>query len=405
MPAADSGCPGRTECPVKRMMYLDNAATSFPKPECVLHAVTGWMTSNGAAYGRGGHDAAAASQRLVEECRSQTARLLGVAAPQQVAFTFNCTDSLNLLLRGLLQSGDRVVTTRMEHNSVLRPLTQLQQELQLDLELAGFAPTTGLVDVDAVRRLLQQRTTRLLVVSHASNVTGCIQPVAELARLAHESGALVLLDAAQTAGHIPCSMQQLEVDFLAAAGHKGLLGPLGTGVLAIRPGLESLVRPIRCGGTGSASESLQQPETMPARFESGNLNMPGLAGLHAATRWLLQESVETVRQRVQELTERLRAGLRTLPQVTIYADQGTAPRTGLVTFNIGDVDSRDVAAILDQSFQIQCRAGLHCAPLTHAVLGTSARGGAVRFSPGHWTTESEIDAALQAVAEIAAAFS
>lgn len=367
------------------------------------------MRENGTAYGRGQHGAGEASRLIVDQCRSQVARLLGISAPAQVVFTFNCTDSLNLVLRGLLRPGDRVVTTMLEHNSVLRPLTQLKTEFGLKFDLARFDPETGLVDLDQLRSLLHS-SPRLLVFNHASNVTGCLQPAAEIVAMAREAGALVLMDAAQTAGHLPLEIDKLGVDFVAAAGHKGLLGPLGTGILAMRPGAEHLLHPMRCGGTGTASESLEQPSGMPARFESGNLNLPGLAGLHAATNWLLAQSVEVVHRRIAVLTDRLRDGLRPLKNVRLYCDRvaanGSAPggasidRVGIVAFNLEGIDCRDVAMILDQSFGIQCRAGLHCAPLVHEVLGTSPIGGTVRFSPGAFTTSEEIETAIAAVAEI-----
>lgn len=385
-------------------MYLDNAATSFPKPTSVCDSADSWMRGNGAAYGRGQHGAGEASRQIVEQCRGQVARLLRVAFPSHVVFTHNCTDSLNMVLRGLLRPGDRVVSTMLEHNSVLRPLTQLKHEIGVQFELAPFDPLTGLVDLDQLRVLLN-KPARLVVFSHASNVTGCVQPAEAIIALARDCGALVLIDAAQTAGHKPFSMQALGADFVAAAGHKGLLGPLGTGILAFRPGTESLLNPIRCGGTGTSSESLEQPAEMPARFESGNLNMPGLAGLHAATAWLLAETVEAVEHRIGVLTDRLRGALRLLSGVRLYADQPSGDslpnRVGIVAFNIEGTDCRDAAMILDQSFGIQCRAGLHCAPLAHEILDTARLGGTLRFSPGPFTTPDQIEAAISAVAAIA----
>lgn len=385
-------------------MYLDNAATSFPKPSSVYDATDHWMRRNGTAYGRGQHGAGEASRRIVEQCREQVARLLGVESSSHVVFTQNCTDSLNMVLRGLLRAGDRVVSTTLEHNSVLRPLTQLQSEFELTTDLASFDPETGQLDLTELSRLLDTPS-RLVVFSHASNVTGCVQPAEDIIARAHSAGALVLLDAAQTAGHMPFDMKRLNADFVAAAGHKGLLGPLGTGILAMRPGLESQVYPIRCGGTGTSSESREQPTAMPSRFESGNLNMPGLAGLHAATAWLLEETVEAVHQRITLLANRLRDGLRLLPRVQLYSDsRGEAaawPRVGVISFNIRDTDCRDAAMILDQSFGIQCRSGLHCAPLAHQTLGTISSGGTIRFSPGPFTTPDDIEAAISAVAAIA----
>lgn len=360
------------------------------------------MRQTGAAFGRGRHGMAEASGQIVHQCRVQLGRLLDIPSAAHIAFTLNCTDSLNLILRGVLQTGDRVVTSRLEHNSVLRPLTQLQKELDIDLNFVHFDPRTGVIDVEQFEHSVQTGT-RLVVISHASNVTGVIQPIEQLSRIARDNGAMVLLDAAQTAGHVPLSMQTLGVDFLAAAGHKGLLGPLGTGLLAIRPGCEQFVRPVRCGGTGSDSESLQQPSQMPQLLESGNLNLPGIAGLLAGARWLSETTVEYVHSKTSAQGQRLRRGLQEIDGVRLYPSSNVveAGRSAIVTFNIGELDCHEVALILDQSFSIQCRAGLHCAPLTHQTLGTAARGGAVRLSPGVFTTDQEITDALEAIAAIA----
>ncbi len=261
-------------------IYLDNAATSFPKPEAVYAAVDAYMRNNGAAIGRGSHSASDSVTRIVEQCRQRDATILDAESSDRIAFTFNCTDSLNLLLRGFLNHGDRVVTTKLEHNSVLRPLHQLQREMDVDVVHVGFDCSTGIVDTDAIAAEVNRLPTRLVVLNHASKVTGIVQPVADVAAIAHNCGALLLLDAAQTVGHIPFSLQELGVDFLAAAGHKGLLGPLGTGVLYVREGIDNQLRPARSGGTGTASESVEQPSKMPCKMESGNMNAPGLAGLN-----------------------------------------------------------------------------------------------------------------------------
>lgn len=383
-------------------MYLDNAATSFPKPPDVCAEMDQWMRSNGAAYGRGPYAAAEASAAIVDRCRQQLAQLLGVPASRQIAFTLNCTDSLNLVLRGLLSPGDRVVTSPLEHNSVLRPLHQLQQEIGIRFEFVRCDPAAGQIDPGHLEQLLVAAPARLVVLTHASNVTGVVQPIRELTQMAHTHGALVLLDAAQTAGHFPLDMRQLGVDFLAAAGHKGLLGPLGTGILAIRGGREELIRPVRCGGTGTVSESLAQPDTMPEKFESGNLNLPGIVGLRAATAWLLEQTVERLEQQASGLTRQLHEGLSRIPGVELYPQHRRGPSVAIVSFNITGLDCREAAMILDQSFGIQCRAGLHCAPLTHRLLGTDVRGGTVRLSPGAFTTAADAETAIAAVSAIAA---
>ncbi|MEZ6034315.1 MAG: aminotransferase class V-fold PLP-dependent enzyme [Planctomycetaceae bacterium] len=382
-------------------MYFDNAATSFPKPDCVCDAVDHWMRGGAASAGRGTHRQAEVASQLIDECRRQLATLLGVTTPAQIVFTLNCTDSLNTVLQGLLKPGDAVVATALDHNSVLRPLEALRNRSGVHVETVPFDPVTGLIDQQRFSDVLASGDFRLVVLNHASNVTGRVQPVAELARIAHANGVFVLLDAAQTAGHWPLNMTELDVDFLAAAGHKGLLGPLGTGILCIRRGLETKLQPLRFGGTGTSSESLTQPDHMPARFESGNLNLPGIAGLHAATKWILTEGVEKLQTHIHTATTRLLNELGQIENVHILRPCLESDNCGIVSFNIQGMDCHDVAMVLDQSFDIQVRAGLHCAPLLHELLQTADHHGAVRLSPGVFTTDIEISNILNAVREIA----
>ncbi len=383
-------------------MYFDNAATSFPKPDCVYNAVDHWMRGGAASAGRGTHRNAEVANQMIDACRRQLAELLGVHSPLQIVFTLNCTDSLNTVLQGLLKPGEAVVSTALDHNSVLRPLAALKQRLGIEVDMVPFDPVTGLLDGQRFAEALASKTVRLVVLNHASNVTGRVQQITELTRIAHDHGALVLLDAAQTAGHWPLNMTVLDVDFLATAGHKGLLGPLGTGILCIRRGLETQLQPLRFGGTGTSSESLIQPVDMPARFESGNLNLPGIAGLHAASEWILGQGVETIRSRIHSLTERLCSELKCINGVSILQPCLDGGNCGIVSFNIQNMDCRDVAMILDQSFDIQSRAGLHCAPLLHETLGTASIHGTLRLSPGVFTSDEEISSVVNAVQEIAA---
>ena len=382
-------------------MYLDNAATSFPKPDCVCDAVDAWMRGGAAAAGRGSHRGSDEATQLVDRCRSQLTRLLGVHSPSQLVFTLNCTDSLNMVIQGFLKPGDRVLGSRLDHNSVLRPLQAMKERRGITFDLVDFDPVTGIIDVDQFSAQLAGEPVRLVVLTHASNVTGVIQPVAELTRLAHAQGAVVLLDAAQTAGHFPISMAELNVDFLAAAGHKGLLGPLGTGILGIRTGLEGQLTPLRFGGTGTASESIEQPTEMPARFESGNLNLPGIAGLNAAVAWILKQTVAQVHSHHSHCTQELLAELSKVSGIRLLTPSAAA-NCGIITFAMNDQDCREVAMILDQSFDIQCRAGLHCAPLAHQALGTFHQGGAIRLSPGFATSQEDIRQTISAVTAIAA---
>ena len=330
------------------------------------------------------------------------AALLGVAAPSHVVFTLNCTDSLNTVLQGFLNPGDRVVATALDHNSVLRPLAALKERIAVEVDIVPFDPGTGLVDVRRYTEVLDTRNIRLVVLNHASNVTGRVQPVVELTRIAHAHGTHVLLDAAQTAGHWPVNMAELDVDFLAAAGHKGLLGPLGTGILCLRQGLETQLRPLRYGGTGTSSESLMQPDDMPVRFESGNLNLPGIAGLHASSKWILAAGVEKLRAELHARTHQLISELQRIDRVRLPEPCLAPDNCGIVSFNIEQMDCQDVAMILDQSFDIQSRAGLHCAPLAHQALQTSLSHGTIRLSPGVFTTADDITHVVDAIQQIAA---
>jgi cysteine desulfurase/selenocysteine lyase len=383
-------------------LYFDNAATSFPKPDCVYDAVDGWMRGGAASAGRGTHQKAEAASQMIDECRRQLATLLGVNAPSQIVFTLNCTDSLNTVLQGFLRHGDSVIATALDHNSVLRPLEMLKQRMAIDVQLIPFDSVNGLLDEQRYAEVLASGNIRLVVLNHASNVTGRIQRVEALTRIAHQHGAAVLLDAAQTAGHWPLNMAELGVEFLAAAGHKGLLGPLGMGILCIRRGMEKELQPLRFGGTGTSSESLAQPETMPAKFESGNLNLPGIAGLHAASKWILDQTVLKLQSQIHTMTARLLDKLSQIEFVSILRPCLEPENCGIVSFNIGSMDCREVAMILDQSFDIQSRAGLHCAPLLHETLQTSVSHGSVRLSPGIFTTPEEVDNVVDAIRQIAA---
>ncbi|MCL6501161.1 MAG: aminotransferase class V-fold PLP-dependent enzyme [Pirellulales bacterium] len=380
-------------------IYLDNAATSWPKPPAVYEAVEHALRTVGAAAGRAAYREAIEADALVADARRQIATLLGIAQPHQVVFTFNGTDSLNLALHGLLARGGRVVTTAAEHNSVLRPLRRLEEQGQISVARVPVS-NAGVVDPDDVRRALADGA-RLLAVTHASNVTGAIQPVAELARLAHQCGALVLVDAAQTAGELPLDVTALDCDLLAAPGHKGLLGPLGTGVLYVRPELERELESFRQGGTGSESWQDRQPETLPDKFESGNLNVPGLAGLGAAAGWLLRRGVASIVEHARRLSQRLYEGLAGIDGIRLFGPSDPAARVGIVSIALDQLDPQTAAAALDTAFGIQTRAGLHCAPLMHAALGTLHAGGTLRFSVGPFNTDEDIALTLAAMEQLA----
>lgn len=379
-------------------LYFDNAATSWPKPESVYVAVDRYQREVGVAAGRGSYRDSEEVSRLINQLRSKIANLIGAQGPDRIAFTQNCTDSLNLALHGLLNDGDHVVSTVAEHNSILRPLHELRQR-GVTSTLVGLNETGG-IDAGELAAAIRPET-RLIAVTHASNVTGFILPLNEIRQIARQHDCLVLLDAAQTLGHVPINVVEAGVDILAAPGHKGLLGPLGTGLIYLAPGLEDLVRSVRQGGTGTQSELAEQPSQMPAKFEAGNLNVPGLVGLDAGVQHVLDQQQELLDKRhFEACTEMLIAALQSLTGVTIYS---VPNRTGIVSFNVEGYDPREFATLLDSAAAIQVRAGLHCAPLMHRQLGTLEMGGAVRVSFGHWSTEAEIAKLIDAVSMLAAA--
>ncbi|HEV3024656.1 MAG TPA: aminotransferase class V-fold PLP-dependent enzyme [Pirellulales bacterium] len=387
--------------PTRPRIYLDQAATSWPKPESVYRAVERYQRENGAAAGRGSYAEAVEAGQAVEAARRAAARFIGADDRRHIVFTSNGTDSLNLAIHGTLAAGGHVVTTVAEHNSVLRPLAALEASGRVEVQRVGCGPS-GVVDPDDVRRALRGDT-KLVVLTHASNVTGALQPAAEIGRITRRHGALFLLDAAQTLGEMPLAVDMVEVDLLAAPGHKGLLGPLGTGLLFVRPGVEDRLASLRQGGTGSFSDEDRQPQALPDRYESGNLNVPGIVGLAAGLAWLEEQGLESVRRQALELTERLLAGLASIAGLRIHGPATAAERVGVVSVTLAGIDPQELAATLDSAYRIQVRSGLQCAPLMHRALGTLAGGGTVRFSLGPMNTAGEIDAALAALVEIAAA--
>lgn len=379
-------------------IYLDNAATSWPKPESVYAAVDRYQRTLGAPAGRGTYAEAAEVERHVLGCRLALAELLGGVDPRRIALTFNGTDALNLALYGLLRRGDHVVTSVCEHNSVLRPLAALRQRRQIDVTYVP-ADGAGRVDPDDIQRACTPRT-RLIALVHASNVTGALQPAEAVGQIARQTGAYFLLDAAQTLGYVPLDVRRLGVHLLAAPGHKGLLGPLGTGLLYVAPGVEEELQPVRQGGTGTHSDDEAQPQELPDRYEAGNLNVPGIFGLEAGVRHVLATGVEAEQARQQQLVARLLAGLSALRGVRVYGPPDTADRVGLVSLRLEALAPQELASLLDAQWSIQTRAGLHCAPRMHASLGTLPEG-TLRLSLGHFTTPEQIDTVLAALAALA----
>lgn len=381
-------------------IYLDNAATSWPKPPAVYETLGSFLQETGANPGRAGHRMAAAVAATVAETRLALARLLNAEAPERVIFAHNATDALNTAILGLLRPGDRAITTGMEHNSVVRPLA-LAAAAGAHVVKVPCLPD-GVVrpaDVAAAAR----DGARLIAVTHASNVTGAIQPIAALAEIARAAGAFLLVDGAQTVGALPVDVQQLGIDLLAFPGHKALMGPPGTGGLYIGPRVDpDDLLPLRTGGTGLRSEDDHQPQELPWRYESGTLNTVGIAALGAGLRWLAETGVEIVRAHDARLTARLIAGLEGIPGVTVYRPGGDPDTTqaAVVSFTLAGWPPAEIGAVLDQSFDIACRTGLHCAPDACRTIGAPP-GGTVRLSPGPFTTDADIDAALSALREIA----
>lgn len=384
----------------QQRIYLDNAATSWPKPTTVYSAVDRYQREIGCSPGRSTYQDAMLADRVVAEARSAVARWLHVSAPHQVVFAFNGTDALNLGIRGLVRPGDHVVTTAADHNSVLRPLRWLEEHAGARVDRVP-CDEQGFVSCQVLADCLQVDT-RLVVVNHASNVTGTLQPLERIIEIVRRrSQALLLVDGAQSLGHVPLFPEELGLDLLAAPGHKGLLGPTGTGLLYIRPGVEEELVPLRFGGTGSRSDEDRQPSELPDKYEPGNLNTVGLAGLAKGVEFLESQGLEALRQHEVRLTERLVSGLRKVPRLAVYGPPNPEDRVGVVSILLEGMTAQEMAATLDSRYHIQVRAGIHCAPLIHGRLGTLTRGGTVRFSLGPFTTEDEVDAATAAVAEIA----
>lgn len=379
-------------------IYLDNAATSFPKRPGVSEAILRYSTECGAPVGRGAYREAMEVQRAVDQCRRQAASLFGASSPERMIFTFNGTDALNLAILGICRPGDHVVSSVLEHNSVLRPLRFLSD--QRGLTATYLTPQSdGRVSPSDVRRALRPET-RLVVITHASNVTGTIQPIADIAEVVRDSSAIFLVDAAQTAGHLPTNVTECGIDLLAAPGHKGLGGPLGTGLLYVRPGLESELTPLRFGGTGSHSEQDEQPLELPDRYESGNHNAIGLVGLNAALEHLSSFDCLSQRSTENRLTAQLIEEFRSIPSVKVHVPGPLSQQLGVVSLSVPGYEPQILASLLDQEFGVQTRAGLHCAPKAHQWLGTFDAGGTVRFSLGFTTTSAEISLAANAVREI-----
>ena len=375
------------------MIYLDNAATTMHKPQEVIDAAVAAMSSMGNA-GRGVNDASLSASRIIYDTREKLCHLFHGTNARQIAFTNNSTESLNIAIKGILNPGDHVITTMLEHNSVLRPLYEMEARgVKLTIVKSNEQGTLNIQDIeDAITE-----ETKLIICTNGSNLTGNYIDLKPIGEMAHKHGVLFAVDASQTAGVFPIDVQDMQIDILCFTGHKGLLGPQGTGGIYVREGLS--VRPLKSGGSGVQTYSKIHPAEMPTALEAGTLNGHGIAGLHAALEYLEKTGIDSIRNREQDLMWRFYEGVKDIPNVKIYGDFSTKNRCAVVTLNIGDYDSSEVSDALLTEYNISTRSGGHCAPLMHEALGTVEQG-AVRFSFSHYNTEEEVDTAIKAIREL-----
>ena len=375
------------------MIYFDNAATTIHKPEGVAQAMVQALSSLGNS-GRGAHEATLDASRIIYGTREKLARLFGIKDPMRIAFTCNATESLNIAINGLFEKGDHVITTMCEHNSVLRPLYRLEEN---GVELSILpADSKGVPMYGELERLIQQNT-RAIVITHASNLSGNVTDLGRVSAITQKYKLLLVVDASQSAGCIPIDVEKMGIDVLCFTGHKGLMGPQGTGGIYVREGLE--IRPLKVGGSGVHSYDREHPKEMPTALEAGTLNGTGIAGLFSSLDFILDTGVETIHKKEMKLAKRFFDGIKDLPEVTVYGDWQNSERTAIVSVNLGTEESGQVSDWLWEDYGIAVRAGAHCAPLMHKALGTEKQG-AVRFSFSYFNTEEEVDVAIKALKEI-----
>ncbi len=377
------------------MIYLDNAATTYPKPEKVYDSIMDCMKNYCANPGRAGHKLAMRAAREIYDARENIAKLFNIDNPMNVIFTNNATDSLNLAIKGVVKSGDHIITTSMEHNSVIRPIKSLENHgventiVQCDKE--------GFLNIEDLKKAIKPNT-KLIVTTHASNVVGTLIDIKAVGEVAKEHNLLYLVDASQTAGVYDINVSDFNVDMIAAPGHKCLLGPQGTGILYIREGLN--VNILKEGGTGSKSEDLFQPDLVPDKYEAGTHNTPGIVGLNEGVKFVLEKGIDNIRIHEEELCEYMLNKLEAVPNIIVYGTKDSKKRAAVIAINIGNMDSGEITFLLDSQYQIATRSGIHCSPLAHQTLGTLEQG-VVRFSLGYFNTKSDIDEAIRALIEIA----
>ena len=382
---------------MSEIIYFDNAATSWPKPQETIDAIGDFNTHVGANPGRSGHSLSIAAGRILLDAREAIAELFGIEEMLRIIFTRNATEALNIVISGLISPGDHIITTSMEHNSVMRPL-RARQAVGTEVSIVQCTRTGELDPHDIIEAL--RTNTRAIIMTHASNVTGTIMPISDIGAIARDRGIVFCVDAAQTAGAVPVDIKEMNIDLLAFTGHKSLYGPQGTGGLYIGHGLEKQITPLMMGGTGSRSEFENQPDFLPDKYESGTPNALGIAGLGAGVRFVLETGVESIRNKEIALSGQLMDGLKDIPGIRIYGCNNAQKQTPVVSFTMEGTRPSEAALALDEDFGIMSRPGLHCAPSAHRTIGTFPQG-TIRLSPGYFNTAEEIQYTLHAIAQIA----
>ena len=383
---------------MENLIYLDNAATTFPKPKEVLDFMFDFYRCHGVNPGRSGYDATIETEEVVYGTRKMLTEFFHGSDPNHLTFSYNASDSLNMIIQGLIKRGDHVITTNFEHNSVLRPLYHLEQDGLCEVSHVPF-DLHGYIHPEDIKKKIRKNT-KMVIINHCSNVLGTIQPVKEIGAICHERGVLFAVDASQSAGVVPIDVQAMNIDALAFTGHKCLMGPTGIGGSYCSPELP--IRSTKFGGTGVRSAQRSHLEEFPYRLECGTLNIIGVAGLHAGQRWIAKQGLKCIHEKEMELWNKLRSGLLEIEGVKLYCADSEENHNAVLSFNINGLEAADVGTMLDVDHNIACRTGLHCAPLVHEQLGTDKIHGMVRFSLGPFTTEAHIDTAIGAIEEIAA---
>ncbi|MGB9812339.1 MAG: aminotransferase class V-fold PLP-dependent enzyme [Thermovenabulum sp.] len=379
------------------VIYFDNAATSFPKPERVINAMQNYFKNIGASPGRGGYKNSINAGRIIFETRSKLKKLFNAPKEENIIFTLNVTHAINYSLNGFLNAGDHVITTSMEHNSVIRPLRFLEKYRNIELTIIN-CDKNGILNPDDIRKAIKKNT-KLIALTHASNVTGTVMPIEEVAKIKKENGVVLLLDTAQTAGFLDIDFKKLDIDILAFTGHKSLLGPQGTGGLVLSDNIAKTLIPFIHGGTGSKSEIEFQPDFLPDKFEAGTPNTIGIAGLSSAVDFLEEEGLNKIRNHELELTKQFIEGIIEIPKIKIHGLKNIENRVSTVSITVDNIDPAFLAYKLDNQYNIMVRPGLHCAPLAHKTIGTFPYG-TLRFSFGYFNTKEEVDFAIKALIKI-----